>query len=82
MRSAFLKERFRRTGSCVRTLEVCLFFALACWVFLTKTAKSQFGPKLEISATFRDKWRSFFNAIWRGVGRLHRGPDGRRKDSR
>ena len=30
MRSAFLKERFRRTGSCVRTLEVCLFFALAC----------------------------------------------------
>jgi ligand-binding sensor domain-containing protein len=30
VRSAFLKERFRRTGSCVRTLEVCLFFALAC----------------------------------------------------
>jgi site-specific recombinase XerC len=21
-----------------------------------------------------------FNAIWRGVGRLHRGPDGRQKD--
>jgi hypothetical protein len=35
---------------------------------------------LEISVTFRDKWRSFFNAIWRGVGRLHRGPDGRQKD--
>ena len=27
--------------------------------------------------TFRHKCRSFFNAIWRGVGRLHRGPDGR-----
>ena len=27
-----------------------------------------------------DKWRSFFNATWRGVGGLHRGPDGRRKD--
>ena len=26
--------------------------------------------------TFRDKWGAFFNAIWRGVGRLHRGPDG------
>ena len=30
MRSAFLRERFRRTGSRVRTLEVCLFLALAC----------------------------------------------------
>jgi ligand-binding sensor domain-containing protein len=30
VRSAFLKERFRRTGSPVRTLKVCLFFALAC----------------------------------------------------
>ena len=30
MRLAFLKERFRRTGSCIRTLELCLFFALAC----------------------------------------------------
>jgi ligand-binding sensor domain-containing protein len=30
VRSAFLKERFRKTGSRVRTLEVCLFLALAC----------------------------------------------------
>ena len=30
MRSAFLRERFRRGGSCVQTLEVCLFLALAC----------------------------------------------------
>jgi len=30
VRSAFLKARFRRTGSRIRTLEVCLFFALAC----------------------------------------------------
>ena len=29
MRSAFLKERLQRTGSCVRMLEACLFFALA-----------------------------------------------------
>src|SRR5260370_9653306 len=44
-------------------------------------SKVNFGA--EISVTFRDKWRSFwsfFNAIWRGVGRLHRGSDGRRKD--
>jgi hypothetical protein len=30
VRSAFLKERFRRTGSRIRTLEVCLFLSLAC----------------------------------------------------
>ena len=30
MRSALLRERFRGDGSCVRALEVCLFFALAC----------------------------------------------------
>jgi PAS domain S-box-containing protein len=30
VRSAFLKARFRRIGSHVRTLEVCLFLALAC----------------------------------------------------
>jgi len=30
VRSAFLKERFRRTGSRVRTLEACLFLTLAC----------------------------------------------------
>jgi PAS domain S-box-containing protein len=30
VRSAFLKARFRRTSSRVRTLEVCLFLALAC----------------------------------------------------
>jgi ligand-binding sensor domain-containing protein len=30
VRSAFLRERFRRTGSRVRALEVCLFLALAC----------------------------------------------------
>ena len=29
VRSAFLKERFRRTGSRIRTLEVCLFLSLA-----------------------------------------------------
>jgi len=39
------------------------------WVFLTKTAKSQFwGRNWKFSVTFRDKWRSFFNAIWRGEG--------------
>jgi ligand-binding sensor domain-containing protein len=30
VRSAFLKERLWRTGSCARTLQVCLFLALAC----------------------------------------------------
>ena len=29
MRSAFLKARFRRIGSRVRTLEICLFLVLA-----------------------------------------------------
>jgi hypothetical protein len=39
---------------------------------MTKTRKVNFGPNLESSVTFRDKRRSFFNAIWRGVGRFHR----------
>jgi len=30
VRTAFLRERFRKSGSCVWMLEVCLFFALAC----------------------------------------------------
>ncbi len=30
MRSAFIRERFPRGGSCVRTLVVCLFLALVC----------------------------------------------------
>jgi ligand-binding sensor domain-containing protein len=30
VRSTFLKERFRSTGSRVRALEICLFLALAC----------------------------------------------------
>ena len=54
----------------------------AVWVFLAKTRKLILWPRLEISVTFRDQWSfwSFFNAIWRGGWRLHRGPDGRRKD--
>ena len=53
MRSAFLKARFRRTGSRVRTLEVCLFPAVACSYSaafesdrtITHFAHTAWGPK-------------------------------------
>ena len=50
MRSAFLKERFRRTGSRVRAQEVCLFLALAC------SCSAAFGSDRTIAQFAHTAW--------------------------
>ena len=78
MQAAFLRERFRRAGSRVRTLEVCLFLALACSCVaafgsdrtIAQFAHTAWGPKDGAPSVVTALAQTSDGYLWLG------GPDG------